>query len=134
MCIFLFVNQFWLMFGKLWEARSRLYRSRFLQVNTSTRLKALDEIYNIYTRLHRSEFRNSAEVRQTFSHVLQFNFRNLIFTYFNMRCPKFTNVHEKNPEIQEMLRKRPKFRRFFSNFLRFRNESCWFFRKWFSKS
>ena len=32
----------WLIFGKLWEARSRLYRSRSLQRNT--RLKALAEI------------------------------------------------------------------------------------------
>ena len=31
--------------GKLYMARSRLYRSRFLQVNTSTRLKTLAEIY-----------------------------------------------------------------------------------------
>ena len=38
------------MFGKLWEARSQLYQSQYLQVNS--RLKALDEIYKIYTRLH----------------------------------------------------------------------------------
>ena len=35
------------MFSKLWEARSRLYQRQILQVNT--RVKALDEIYNIYT-------------------------------------------------------------------------------------
>ena len=40
-------SNFWLIFGKLLEARSRLYRRRILQVNT--RLKALDEIYKIYT-------------------------------------------------------------------------------------
>ena len=33
--------------SKLREARSRLYRRQILQVNT--RLKALDEIYKIYT-------------------------------------------------------------------------------------
>ena len=47
---------------KLWEAFSRLYRSRLLQL--STRLKALDEINKIYTLLHRSEFNNSATFRQ----------------------------------------------------------------------
>ena len=40
-------SNFWLFFGNLREARSRLYRRRILQVNT--RLKALDEIYKIYT-------------------------------------------------------------------------------------
>ena len=40
----------WLLSGKVWEARSRLYRRQILQVNT--RLKALDGIYNFYTRLH----------------------------------------------------------------------------------
>ena len=38
-------NLSWLIFGKLCEARSRLYRRRFLQV--STRVKALDAIYKI---------------------------------------------------------------------------------------
>ena len=44
----------WLTFAKLRDARSRLYRSRFLQENTrlNSYLKALDEIYKIYTLLH----------------------------------------------------------------------------------
>ena len=29
-----FFSNFWLMIGKLWEARSRLYRRQILQVNT----------------------------------------------------------------------------------------------------
>ena len=61
------------MFGKLWETRSRLYRSRFLQANT--RLKAIDEIYKIYTPLHlwnRSAFKNLANFRQTFWHFCSF--------------------------------------------------------------
>ena len=37
-------------------ARSRLYRSQFLQVNT--RLKALDEIYQISIPLHLSDLNN----------------------------------------------------------------------------
>ena len=47
-------NEKWIEFSsKLWEARSRLYRRRFLQVNT--RWKALDEIYKMYILLHRSD-------------------------------------------------------------------------------
>ena len=42
-----FYSNFWLIFGKLWEARSRLYRSRILQVNT--RWKALSEIYTMHS-------------------------------------------------------------------------------------
>ena len=34
--------------GKLYKARSRLYRSQSLQVNNSTRWKALAEIYTIH--------------------------------------------------------------------------------------
>ena len=81
----------WPILGKLWEARSRLYRSRILQVNP--RLKALDEISKIYRFTYfctfglqsenqekrfwqtssgrsirpRSEFKNSAKVRQAVS-------------------------------------------------------------------
>ena len=43
---------------KLWEARSRLYRRRVLQVNI--RWKALDETYKIYILLHRSDLKISA--------------------------------------------------------------------------
>ena len=42
-----FLSNFWLIFGKLWEARSRLYRSQNLQVNM--RLKALVEIYTMHS-------------------------------------------------------------------------------------
>ena len=59
-----FVSNVWLIFGKLKEARSRLYRSRFLQVNT--RLKALGEIYKIYIPLHLSDLNNSANFRRKF--------------------------------------------------------------------
>ena len=61
----------WFLGGKLWEAPSRLYRSRFLR-RESTCSKALDEIYKIYKLLHRFEFKNSATFRQTYSHFLQF--------------------------------------------------------------
>ena len=64
-----FYSNFWLIFGKRWEALYRLYRSRIFQLKLlKARLKALDEIYKIYTLLHRSAFKNSATFRQTFSH------------------------------------------------------------------
>ena len=72
------------------RARSRLYRSQFLQVNT--RLKALDEIYKIYTLLHRSAFKISAKLRQTFSHFHNFIFK--ISLIFPNSCSKFTNFDE----------------------------------------
>ena len=54
---------------KLWKVRSRLSRSRFLQVNT--RVKALDEIYKIYRRLHRSDLQISAKQSSEFFQDLQ---------------------------------------------------------------
>ena len=67
---FNFFSNLLLMFGKLWGARSRLYRRHFLQANT--RLKALDEIYKIYTLLHRSEFENSAKCDNVVKHYRMF--------------------------------------------------------------
>ena len=59
-----FYSNFWPIFGKLWEARSPLYRSRILQVNS--RWKPLAEIYKIYTLSHRSAFKISPKIRQPF--------------------------------------------------------------------
>ena len=52
----------WLDVGicKRGSARSRLYRSQHLQVNT--RLKALDEIYKIYILLHQSDLKILAKI------------------------------------------------------------------------
>ena len=75
-------------FGKLWEARSRLYRNESLQGNT--RWKALDEIYKIYKLLHRSAFKNSAKFRQTFSHFYSSMFKSSLI--FRNVCPFFQNV------------------------------------------
>ena len=50
-------------------ARSRLHRGRFLQVNTQMYLKAVSEIYKIFTLLHRSNIRDSTifmKIRQIF--------------------------------------------------------------------
>ena len=47
---------------KFRKARSRLYRSQILQVNT--RWKALGEIYKIHMLLHRSELNISAKNRR----------------------------------------------------------------------
>ena len=54
--------------SKFRKARSRLYRSKILQV--ATRWKALGEIYKIYMLLHRSDLNISENFRQFFSHFL----------------------------------------------------------------
>ena len=59
--------------GKLYKARSRLHRSRILQVNT--RWEALGETYKIYTLLRRSAFKMSAKVPQFSSHFHNFSFK-----------------------------------------------------------
>ena len=65
-------------------ALSRLYQSRFLQVNI--RWKALDEIYKIYMLLHRSDLSISENFRQN---VFAFFGKNLqkfvIFEFFSVR-------------------------------------------------
>ena len=79
---------FWLICVNFKEARSRLYRSRCLQVNT--RFKPLDEIYKIYTLLDRSEFKNSTKRRRTFSHSCSFSFKlSLIFCNCFPNCTQF---------------------------------------------
>ena len=50
-------------------ARSRLYRSQCLQINT--RLKALGEIYKIYIPLHLSDLKNIATCVKTFAAFFQ---------------------------------------------------------------
>ena len=86
MFVLIFSN-FWLFFGKLCEARSRLYLRRFLQKKIlNTRLKALDEIYKIYTLLHRSAFKNSAKFRQCVFAFSQFSFQ--IVTDFSKKLSK----------------------------------------------
>ena len=118
-------SNFWRFFGKLWEARSRLYRNESLQVNS--RWKALDEIYKIYKLLHRSASKNSAKFRQTFSHF--YRFINFIFTIsliFRKFCPNFTNFEEQFPEFQNFFWKGSTSPRF-SSCLRFRTEICWNF-------
>ncbi len=57
------LNELFILF-KLREARSLLYRRRFLQVNI--RWKALDEIYKIYILLHRSDLKIPAKSRHNF--------------------------------------------------------------------
>ena len=63
-----FYSNVLLIFGKLSEARSRLYQRQILQV--TIRLKALDEIYKIYTLLHRSDVNISADFVKLFLHFL----------------------------------------------------------------
>ena len=62
-----------------------------IDAEVNTRWKALDEIYKMYTyaSLHLSAFKNSAKVRQTFSHFYGFIFEiSLIFRNF---CANFNN-------------------------------------------
>ena len=54
--------------SKLYRARSLLYRRHILQENI--RWKALDEIYQIYMLLHRSDLNISDIFRQNVSHFL----------------------------------------------------------------
>ena len=58
-----------------WEARSRLNRSRILQVDT--RVKAFDEIYKIYRLLHRTNLNISAN---TSSEIFQNEYLYSFFT------------------------------------------------------
>ena len=52
---------------KLWEARSRLHRRRFLQVNTH--IAAFVEIYKISIPSHRSNLENSVKNRHQFCEI-----------------------------------------------------------------
>ena len=75
--------------GKLYKARSRLYRSQSLQVNT--RWKALDEIYKIYVLLHRSGLNISENFRQTFSHFsAKFSKNSLFLNSFHWFLLRFS--------------------------------------------
>ena len=64
-------------------ARSRLYRSRFLQVNI--RWKALAEIYKIYMLLHRSDLNISGKFLHEFWHF---------FTKFQIASSKSCNFRD----------------------------------------
>ena len=81
-----FFSNFWWFFGKLGEARSRLCRRQILQMYT--RLKALDEIYKMYTCLHRSALKESAKFRQTFS-LFCSSILNIFYLQFLQFCSNF---------------------------------------------
>ena len=73
---------------KLYKARSLLYRRQILQ--ESIRWKALDEIYKIYMRLHRSDLNISANVRQFFGFPkLGRNANEFDFFKFRRDCRRF---------------------------------------------
>ena len=61
---------------KLWKARSRLYRRRFLQPNTN--FSAFLEIYKMYVPLHRSDLKSPAKKSSQFS-----------LKWFNSKCISF---------------------------------------------
>ena len=101
---------------KLYRARSRLYRSQILQVNT--RWKALDEIYNIYMPLHRSDLNTSAKCRHRSKHLSKhfgaFNIRNakkfkifklvLIFADLHEICSDSLRFSRKTLQLLEVSR------------------------------
>ena len=60
----------WNRIGKLWTARSRLYRSRFLQPRPH--FAAFFEIYKIIIPLHRSKFKKIANFCQKILHFSKF--------------------------------------------------------------
>ena len=108
---------------KLWEARSRLYRSRFLQSNT--RWKALAEIYKICIPLHRSDRKISAKNRPTFCEIeywifnifalVQFDFAIFLWN-FDEILSEFRDKSQKIMKIIEMLMKNAeKMRKFLEN-------------------
>ena len=67
-----------------------IFASKYEIVNA--RLKALDEIYNIYTLLHRSACNNSAKFLQAFSHFCSIILK--ILFIFRNSGPKFTNFDD----------------------------------------
>ena len=72
-------------FRQLVRARSRLYRSRFLQPNTH--FAALFEIYKNIISLHRSEFNTLANFRRKVFAIFKISFNILIcFTIFIGFC------------------------------------------------
>ena len=62
----------------------------------NTRVKALDEIDEIDTLLHRSKFKNSAKFLKIFSHFFSF-ISKLLHIFFKF-CQKFTDFDEIFPE------------------------------------
>ena len=90
-------------------ARSRLYRSRFLQVNI--RWKALDEIYKIYMLLHSSDLNISEKYFSKFSSRIFENFSQ-IFKQHRQNCSMFVPICAETP-LHQIL---SEFYRFFRNF------------------
>ena len=137
MFILTFFSDFWRNVGKLWEARSRLYRSQSLQPNTH--FATFFEIYKIFILLHlwnqienhekrcghRSALKISAKFRQRFSHVCNFILK-FVLIFFTSHLT-FANF-DVFSEFQQFVRKRSKSLRC-SDFLGFRNEYFWNFQK-----
>ena len=110
-------------FSKFREARSRLYRRRFLQPNT--RWKALDEIYKMYILFHRSDLKISRNLifTKTFAPLRSQNFRKhrptslrksicvlFYFAIFHLKLAIFLSTRDEIlPEFRENTRKWLKF-------------------------
>ena len=107
-CLFYFFSNSWRIFGRLWEARSRLYRSQILQVKLVWKLLTRSTWFthvwtfwiqsenhvhlesNLKNHLHRSE--NSAKCRQAFPHFCSLVLKNsLIFASIVQNSPMLMN-------------------------------------------
>ena len=101
----------------------------------TTRLKALDKTYKLYTLLHRSALKKSAKFRQTCSHIKLCNSILLFPTCLLFFCKK-TKIVQNSPNLNFLnfsdllyfVRKSSKCPRWW-NFLGFRNEYFWNFQK-----
>ena len=128
-------SNFWLIFGKLWEARSRLYRGRLLQVNSKY---SFENSWRDLQDLQAFAPLSIKKINQISSNLFAFSqLLKISLILVLKRFLKFTNFDERSKEFQHFLRKRPtsvRLKNRFSNFLRFRNGNYRFFRKWFSKN
>ena len=77
-------SNFWINFGKLWEARSRLYRNESLQVNT--RWKALDEIYLRPCVVKMNERKNGTGGKREKRKLWKYKRKNKVATRFTTVC------------------------------------------------
>ena len=93
------------------SARSRLYRHRFLQLNSH--FAPFLEIYKIATPLHHSKLKISTKIHQTFSHFLvNFPQKSAIFRPFSSNF---------SPILVKFSRDCARYSRKWSEFLKFQN-------------
>ena len=94
--------------SKLREARSRLYRNRFLQV--TVRVKAFDEIYKIHLLLQRSDLKHSARKSSEFVKMtpmfIHFSTFSVFRTFFEAKFQKEKKEKEKGKKFKNCRHRR----------------------------